>query len=265
MLKHFIALSGIVLLSGCVPSKATQQETQQYRTESMQAVKSSEENLSKQIGDVSTSIDQQNAQIEKLQQQILVMSTRVNNLAKHNARALLEFQSQSQTKKEPEKPKQLPPNDNLVVLGSIETVHFKEINKSFEARIDTGAATSSLNATDIHKFERDGKKWVKFNISEETSTDKPAEGTDETAQKEPIIVEAPFIRWAKVRQSNATESHRRPVVELWISLGDVRQKAQFTLTDRSHMSHPVLLGREFIKDIALVDVSKVFIQTEKLQ
>ncbi|GAD79362.1 ATP-dependent zinc protease family protein [Vibrio ezurae] len=252
MLKHIIALSGIVLLSGCVPSKATQQETQQYRTESMQAVKSSEENLSKKIDDVNTSVDAQHAQIEKLEQQIQVMSSRVNNLAKHNARALLEFQSHN--KPEPEKPKKQMPNDNLVTLGSIEMVHFKEIDASFEARIDTGAATSSLNATDIHKFERNGKKWVKFNITDHNSE-----------ASEPIVVEAPFVRYARVRQSNATESHRRPVVELWISLGDVRQKAQFTLTDRSHMSHPVLLGREFIKDIALVDVSKEFIQTKKPQ
>lgn len=34
------------------------------------------------------------------------------------------------------------------------------------------------------------------------------------------------------------------------------KKAQFTLADRSQMDYPVLLGREFFKDIALVDVGK---------
>ncbi|CSB16870.1 lipoprotein [Vibrio cholerae] len=29
------------------------------------------------------------------------------------------------------------------------------------------------------------------------------------------------------------------------------------------MTHPVLLGREFIRDIALVDVSRKYIQTEQ--
>jgi hypothetical protein len=46
------------------------------------------------------------------------------------------------------------------------------------------------------------------------------------------------------------------VIELWVKLGKIHEKAQFTLADRSQMSHPVLLGREFIRDIAVVDVSK---------
>ncbi|GAM71860.1 hypothetical protein JCM19236_1485 [Vibrio sp. JCM 19236] len=55
------------------------------------------------------------------------------------------------------------------------------------------------------------------------------------------------------------------MIELWIKLGDIREKAQFTLADRSHMTHAVLLGREFIKDIALVDVSKTYVQTKPQQ
>jgi hypothetical protein len=47
-----------------------------------------------------------------------------------------------------------------------------------------------------------------------------------------------------------------------VKLGSIHEKAQFTLADRSQMSHPVLLGREFIRDIAMVDVSKKYIHTE---
>ncbi|MGL6055670.1 MAG: RimK/LysX family protein, partial [Vibrio metschnikovii] len=42
----------------------------------------------------------------------------------------------------------------------------------------------------------------------------------------------------------------------------IHQKSQFTLADRSQMTHPILLGREFIRDIAVVDVSRQYIQTE---
>ena len=58
------------------------------------------------------------------------------------------------------------------------------------------------------------------------------------------------------------QAERRAVIELWVKVGKIHEKAQFTLADRSQMSHPVLLGREFIKDIALVDVSKKYVQTE---
>lgn len=38
------------------------------------------------------------------------------------------------------------------------------------------------------------------------------------------------------------------------------EKAEFTLKDRSDMTFPVLLGREFLKDIAVVDVAREYIQ-----
>ncbi|GAM71859.1 hypothetical protein JCM19236_1484 [Vibrio sp. JCM 19236] len=84
------------------------------------------------------------------------------------------------------------------MLGSIEMVEFEQINQSFEARIDTGAATSSLNAVDIQEFERNGNKWVRFNLS-----------TDKEEDAEPVWMEAPLIRYAKVRQSNTAKAERR--------------------------------------------------------
>ena len=75
-------------------------------------------------------------------------------------------------------------------------------------------------------------------------------------------IEAPVVRFVKIRQSTNDQTERRAVIELWVKVGKIHEKAQFTLADRSQMSHPVLLGREFIKDIALVDVSKKYVQTE---
>ena len=53
---------------------------------------------------------------------------------------------------------------------------------------------------------------------------------------------------------------RRPVVRLTVRIGDMTEKAEFTLKDRSDMTFPVLLGREFLKDIAVVDVAREYIQ-----
>ena len=48
------------------------------------------------------------------------------------------------------------------VVGALERVYFDKLNFSLEARIDTGATTSSLGVTDVQKFERDGNDWVSF-------------------------------------------------------------------------------------------------------
>ncbi|MEF1173858.1 ATP-dependent zinc protease, partial [Vibrio sinaloensis] len=113
------------------------------------------------------------------------------------------------------------------------------------------AATSSLNAVDIEEFERNGKNWVRFHLSD-----------GETPLTDENWIESPIIRYVKIRQSTNDEVERRAVIELWVKLGKIHEKAQFTLADRSQMSHPVLLGREFIRDIAVVDVSKKYIHTD---
>jgi len=49
-------------------------------------------------------------------------------------------------------------------------------------------------------------------------------------------------------------------VRLSMRVGDLNEKVLFTLTDRSKMEYPVMLGRSFIKDIAVVDVARTHMQ-----
>ncbi|MCQ4504436.1 RimK/LysX family protein, partial [Vibrio parahaemolyticus] len=49
----------------------------------------------------------------------------------------------------------------------------------------------------------------------------------------------------------------------WVRVVKIHEKAQLTLADRSHMNHTVLLGREFMRDISLVDVSRTYNQTDE--
>lgn len=138
-------------------------------------------------------------------------------------------------------------NDKLV-LGQTEWLWIEAVNRVFPARVDTGATTSSLTAQDIVTLERDGQKWARFTIV-------PEEGSDNSYE-----VEAPIARIANIRQSSTNELDKRPVVRLTIRIGNMTDTAEFTLTDRSHMSYPILLGREFLKDIAVVDVAKKNVQ-----
>ena len=142
--------------------------------------------------------------------------------------------------------------DGKLVVGETEQVWLDIVNDDFVARIDTGATTSSLSAQDITVFERDGKPWVSFNMAHE--------GVDEKLQ-----VETPLVRYVRIRQASAEDIERRPVVELTMRLGRFAQKTEFTLTDRSQMTYSVLLGREFLKDIAVVDIARQNVQGKPLR
>jgi hypothetical protein len=51
----------------------------------------------------------------------------------------------------------------------------------------------------------------------------------------------------------------RPVVETEIQLGPVRKRIRITLTDRSRMRWPVLLGRSVLCSGFVVDVSRKYL------
>ena len=135
--------------------------------------------------------------------------------------------------------------DGKLFFGEDEYVYVKEANATFDARIDTGAAVSSISARDITEFERGGKKWYRFRIE---------------ANGRVLPVEAPFVRYSDVRQSSKEEVTRRPVVSLNVKVGSYSAASEFTLTDRTRMQYVLLIGRTLIQDIAVVDVSRDHVQ-----
>ena len=68
------------------------------------------------------------------------------------------------------------------------------------------------------------------------------------------------MRTSNIRQSSSNKSIQRIVVSLNIKVGNYSTTSEFTLTDRSHMQYPLLIGRTMIQDIAVVDVSRDHIQ-----
>lgn len=139
---------------------------------------------------------------------------------------------------------------NKEILGRSEWIGLPDVGTYLKARVDTGANTSSLSAKDITSFERDGEDWVRFKLS--LSDDEVA-----VDQVRDNWIEAPVER--RVRIVQAAGDHARPVVSLLMTLGPIQEQVEFTLNDRSHMGYPVLLGRRFAMDIAVIDVSQSYI------
>lgn len=137
--------------------------------------------------------------------------------------------------------------DGRLILGSVETIRLYPLGIIYEARIDTGAETSSIDAQNIVLFERDGKRWARFELQD-------------AGQNDRVVVEKRIRRFVLVGQINNPERDRRPVVRMRLQVGSTMETVDISLTDRSRMSFPVLLGREFLLDRAIVDVSRSHIQ-----
>jgi hypothetical protein len=134
------------------------------------------------------------------------------------------------------------------IVGRNEWVWLELFNRNLKARIDTGASSSSLSAVDLQPFERDGREWIRFRVPDEEHPD----GGD--------VYETPLIKHVRIRQASAEELDRRPVVRLKVRLGELVDQVEFNLTNREDMLYPVLLGRNFLRDVALVDVAQKFVQ-----
>jgi hypothetical protein len=113
-----------------------------------------------------------------------------------------------------------------------------------QARISTSVSNSVLDARNIQMFERNGEEWVRFTVYNPVT-------------KEPHVLERKRLRFQTVpAAAGATASaDRRPVVEMRFTIGKLAQKGEFILSDRSDSEFPLLVGRNLLRDVMLVDVS----------
>ncbi|MDY7117172.1 ATP-dependent zinc protease [Halomonas sp. SSL-5] len=139
---------------------------------------------------------------------------------------------------------------NKAVLGRSEWIGLPDVGTYLKARIDSGANTSSLSAREITRFERDGENWVRFKLGLADDDVVVDAVRDEW-------IEAPIDRRVRIIQATGEES--RPVVTLMMTLGAIREPVEFTLSDRTHLDFPALLGRRFLLDIAVVDVAERYL------
>jgi len=118
-----------------------------------------------------------------------------------------------------------------IKIGEVEEVVLLKWGVKYTARIDTGAASTSLDArkikikNDVVNFELRGGKQLKV----------------------------PILEYRRIRTSVGRE--RRPVVLLDLCLGSLHVLTQVTLTDRSHLKYALLVGRRVLKGNFVVDVS----------
>lgn len=142
--------------------------------------------------------------------------------------------------------------DPVQIYGWREKVLIDGLEKSITAKLDTGAYTSSIHAEDAELFERDGKKWVRFIVTEPRKKDSPR-----------VRMEAPLVRIARIKEPGG-EPDSREVVRLAFKIGDRKLRGDFTLNNRENMLSAILIGRVTIRELGWLDPSRVFLADDKV-
>ena len=125
--------------------------------------------------------------------------------------------------------------EETVTIGLVENVILLPWGTKIPARIDTGAAMSSLDARDLTIKDN----WAEFRL--------PKKYKD-------FPIRLPVVDWRVFRSSEAKD--KRPVVEIEICLGPKHLRTQVNLNDRSGVRYPLIIGRNTLKGNFLVDCMK---------
>ncbi|GEM_PF-544291 len=137
-----------------------------------------------------------------------------------------------------------PAASNLLTIGETEHLYVHDAEYAYDARIDTGATTCSIHAEDIQPFERDGEQWVKFKLVNFSTKERI-----ERSEKVTRVVDI---------KRHGSDSVTRHAVNLKVQLAEDTRIIEFTLTDRSNYRYPLLVGRNLLRGIAVVDVSQSY-------
>lgn len=123
-------------------------------------------------------------------------------------------------------------------FGWVEKVRITPGNILVHAKLDTGADTSSLDASDIIEFTKDKEDWVRFSL------------TNRYGDK--VLIERPIRRIAMVKRHRG-KHQKRKVIRIGVCLGNKYMETDVSLIDRTNFDYQMLIGRNFLAGNVLVD------------
>ncbi len=129
-------------------------------------------------------------------------------------------------------------------VGRSEKIHLPEFNLTeVDAKIDTGAFGCAIHCNLIEEVKQQGKKMLRI---------VPLRGFDHNYQGMPVYL--PVAPKKRVKNSMGGIEERY-IIKTKVAIFGEEIDTVFSLTDRSKMKFPVLLGRKFLQGRFLVDVS----------
>ncbi|MCC4783966.1 peptidase [Vibrio splendidus] len=181
--------------------------------------------------------------------------------------------------------------DGKAVLGRTENVYLSSVqglkDVPFIGKIDTGAETTSMHAEDIHvkstnaDYKNLKDKELMAAITEDLLNNSDVDYDDwggSTFTKyeavvsfkvqnprtgDMVLIKAPLERVSMIRSRTSSTPLLRPTVKMSLTIADQELKTDVNLTDRSHFSAPVLIGKTFLADNALVFAGYDYLQEQE--
>lgn len=131
------------------------------------------------------------------------------------------------------------------VIGRTDCADFPLLKlKEVSIKLDTGAYTSSIHCDKIEEIKKKNKKAISFTLLDpyhEQYKNKPIES---------------FEYEVKTVRNSFGQDEERYVINTEIVLFGQGFKIDLSLSDRSDMKYPILIGRKLLADRFVVDVTK---------
>ncbi|MEZ8692032.1 ATP-dependent zinc protease [Vibrio splendidus] len=181
--------------------------------------------------------------------------------------------------------------DGKAVLGRTENVYLSSVqglkDVPFIGKIDTGAETTSMHAEDIHvkstnaDYQNLKDKELMAALTEDLLNNSDVDYDDWNGSTfvkyeavvsfkvqnlrtgDMVLIEAPLERVSMIRSRTSSTPLLRPTVKMSLTIADQELKTDVNLTDRSHFSAPVLIGKTFLADNALVFAGYDYLQEQE--
>ncbi len=147
--------------------------------------------------------------------------------------------------------------EERTVIGHTETVFLGDGREMvYDAKVDSGADTSSLHATEIQTFERsikqDGRMQPILYVRFKTMDDKGKER----------VLEKMVSRIDQVKSASGIHTRYFFREKLWVH--DRSYEVEMNLADRSRMSKKMLVGKNLLNQGYLIDTNKAYVVTQAI-
>jgi len=139
--------------------------------------------------------------------------------------------------------------DSHILIGWQEWCALPKLHlPAIKAKIDTGAKTSALHASEIKPFHRHGELFVHFKVH-------PLQRTDELE-----IACTAHVTDHRVIMNSGGHKELRYVIRTAIVLGTLKWDIDISLTNRGPLVYRMLLGRDALKHHFMIEPGKKLYQ-----
>tara|TARA_Y100001970_G_scaffold291600_1_gene429397 strand:+ start:3011 stop:3475 length:465 start_codon:yes stop_codon:yes gene_type:complete len=140
--------------------------------------------------------------------------------------------------------------NNLTPLGWREWVYLPLYdNFKIKAKIDTGARSSAIQATNIEVYKKRRVNWIKFEIFQSNNR---------------LFMDTKLVCYKKIKNSFG-DTEIRPVIRLKIQIGDEIWNTDISLAKRNGLTYPMLIGRSTLNKKHIIHSHRSYLAGKQLR